>query len=151
MRIPVLALIFQGVPEQVAITALACVLVKAKLHWKKIVPLSVILVGINYFLRLLPIAFGIHTLALIVLLIIFMILWLKIDLLRAIIGSLVSYLTLIIVETACLAVIVPMFKITPEVLGTNWVVRTLVGIPQLILLSLITFLIHKLRVKKGIT
>ena len=145
MKIPLLALVFQGIPEQIAIITLACVLVKAELVWKRIVPISVVIVAINYFLRLLPITFGIHTVILIGLLVVFMVAWLKVDMIRAIIGSLVSYLILIIVETLCLAVIIPMFGLTPGVLTSNWVVRTLVGLPQLILLLAIAFLIHKLR------
>jgi len=145
MKIPVLALIFQGIPEQIAIITLACVLVNAELIWKRIVPISVVIVAINYFLRLLPITFGVHTVILIGLLVVFMATSLKIDIIRAIIGSLVSYLILIIVETLCLAVIIPMFGLTPEAIITDWIVRTLVGLPQLILLLVIAFLIHKLR------
>jgi len=145
MKIPVLALIFQGIPEQIAIITLACVLVNAELIWKRIVPISVVIVAINYFLRLLPITFGVHTVILIGLLVVFMATSLKIDIIRAIIGSLVSYLILIIVETLCLAFIIPMFGLTPEAMITDWIVRTLVGLPQLILLLVIAFLIHKLR------
>ena len=36
MKIPLLALVFQGIPEQIAIITLACVLVKAELVWDSV-------------------------------------------------------------------------------------------------------------------
>jgi hypothetical protein len=61
MKIPILALIFQGIPEQIAVATLAFVIADIPLVWKRIIFIGIIVAFTSYILRLFPLTFGIHT------------------------------------------------------------------------------------------
>ncbi len=61
MNIRFLALVFQGIPEQIAIVPLAFVIAKVPIRWIEIIPIGIGLAFVAYVLRLLPITFGVHT------------------------------------------------------------------------------------------
>ncbi|WP_242837037.1 hypothetical protein [Dehalobacter restrictus] len=86
MKIPIIALILQGIPEQIAVVTLAYVIAGMPFAWKKIVSMGIILALTSYLLRFFPILFGLHTVIMLVLLfillffgarVIFMLVWLQ--------------------------------------------------------------------------
>ncbi len=144
MKIPLLALIFQGIPEQIAVVTLAFVLALVRLEWKKIVLSGVILASTAYLLRLLPITFGIHTIILMGLLFVLLIQFCQTPLLVALRVSLISYLALIIVEYANFTLLT-FLDISFDIYFANVPTRILLGLPQVLILFILAFIILKVR------
>lgn len=149
MKVPFIALILQGIPEEIALVTLAFVIAKIPLEWKKIVPGGVVLAIAAYILRLLPITFGIHTIIILGLLFLFLVKFGKGAFDTSLIASLISVLVLIVTETVCLSLLMPFFGVTPEMLFTNVAVRILITLPQVFLLFIFAFIVTKIRNKRG--
>ncbi|NLI91584.1 MAG: hypothetical protein GX434_05080 [Peptococcaceae bacterium] len=148
MKIPLLALIFQGIPEQIAVAALAFSIANITQNWKRIILIGAILAFTSYILRLLPITFGIHTVFIMGLLFVLLILIGKGNINSSLIASLISFLTLIIVETACLTLLMPLFGITSEILFSNTTIRILITLPQVLVIFVLSFIIFRIRARK---
>ncbi len=148
MKIPFLALILQGIPEQIAIVTLAFVIAKIPLEGKKIIPIGLVIAFSSYFLRLLPITFGIHTIIIMVLLFILLFKVGKSNINTSLIASLISFLTIIIVETICLSLLMPAFGVTSEILFTNTTIRILISLPQVLVLFVLAFILLKIRTRR---
>ncbi len=147
MKIPLLALLFQGIPEQIAVITLALILARTRLEWKKIVLLSIILAFTAYFVRMFPITFGIHTIILIGLLFVFLIQLFQTSVIVALKSSLISMLILIIVEYVSFTILTNLFRISFDTCLTNVPIRILLGMPQVFVLFILAFII--LKVRKG--
>lgn len=143
-----LALLLQGIPEQVAVVTLAFVIARISLKWKKIIVFGTVLALISYVVRLF-IPFGIHTILLIILLFIALT-WLgKGDFSLSLIASLLSFLVLAIFEFVCLSLLMPVFGVTPETLFADPNKRILLGEPNVLFLFTSAFLLNKLMQKRG--
>lgn len=145
---PFISFIFQGIFEQIAVTALAFVIANVELVWTKIVTIGICLAFVAYLVRMLPIPFGIHTIVLIILLFLSLVFWAKGDVAFSFLGSILSFLALIIYELACVSLLIKVFNIDPETLMTHLIPRTLMFEPQVILLFLTAFLAKKILAKK---
>jgi len=142
-------MLFQGIPEQIAVATLAFVIAKIPLKWNKVILIGIILAFCAYVVRLLPIPFGIHLILLIVVLFIAL-LWLgKGDFSLSLIACLLSFLTLVIFEYVCLSLLMPVFGLTPESLSTDLVKRIVIGELQVLLLFITAFLLNKFYKKRG--
>ena len=150
MKIPFIALILQGIPEQIAVATLAFVIANIPLDWKRIVSIGILLAFSSYVLRLFPITFGIHTIVIIGLLFILLIKIGKSNVNSALIASLISFLGLIIIETICISILLPVFGVTSEVLLTNTVVRVLISLPQVLVIFMLTFIVFKIKTRKEV-
>ncbi len=148
MRIPFIALILQGIPETIAIVTLSFIIAKIPLQWKKIVLIGVVIALTSYVIRMFPVTFGIHTILLISLLFIFLIKLGRSSINTALIASLLSYLAIILAETACVSILMPVFGVTPEVLFTNTTVRILISYPQVLVMFMLSYILFKIRAKK---
>ncbi|MFA6809175.1 MAG: hypothetical protein WCR27_09305 [Eubacteriales bacterium] len=145
MRIPLIALILQGIPEQIAVVTLAFVIAKLQLKWKVIAIGGIGLAVTSYLLRLLPVAFGVHTILLISLLFLLLLKFGQGTLNISLIASLISFLVLILAETACLCALMPVFGVTTERLLTMPTTRILITLPQVVVIFIIAFIIAKFR------
>jgi hypothetical protein len=110
-------LLLQGIPEQIAVVTLACVIAGIPRKVKKIIAIGAILAVSAYVVRLFPIPFGVHTMLLTILLFIALIWLSKGDLSLSIIACLSSYLTLAVSEFVCFKLIMYFFGITNEALS----------------------------------
>ena len=145
MKIPFLALIIQGIPEQIAVVTIAFVIANLPLQWRKIAAIGVTLALTSYLIRFLPITFGIHTILLLGLLFLLVYKFGRSSLNAAIIASLVSFLSLIVVETISLSILMPLFNLTPEMIFSDTKIRILISYPQVLILFLIAFIIIKVK------
>lgn len=144
MRIPLLALVLQGIPESIAVTTLAFVIAKVPLRWKKIVLISLIISFSAYILRLFPITFGIHTIFLMGLQFILLIQLCKVSVIVALKASLISELVLIIVESVCISSLMFLTKRTFEMVFNDISVRILFTLPQVFILFLLALIIYQI-------
>lgn len=60
MNVPFIALLLQGIPEQIALVTLAFVIAKLPFTWKKAVLIGTSFAVFAYVIRLFPIPFGLH-------------------------------------------------------------------------------------------
>jgi len=154
MKIPLIALILQGIPENIALFTLSYVIAGLNFNWKRIVPSGIIIAFcsyiIRYLLQLLSLPFGIHTVLLIVLFFLIMLLFGKASYSSAIIATLISFLVLILGETLFLSILMPVFHITSEMLTTNMTLRVIVGYPQVLLILLVALIVYKVRKRKSL-
>ena len=124
---------------------------KIPLDWRKIILIGTVLAFGAYILRLFPIAFGLHTILQIVLLVIVLTLLGKAELSLSLIASLLSFLTLAIFEFICLSLLMPVFNVTPETLFADPIKRIVLGEPNVLLLFISAFLLNKYVHKRGST
>lgn len=145
MKIPLLAFIFQGLPEQIGVVTLAFIINKLELKWKRVCLYGFALAFTAFVLRSLPISFGVHTVVLIGFL--FWILYYreKININNAIITSILCFLALVIIEMFSVTIIIKAFAIDLIMLEENVIIRTLVTLPQVFIIYLIAFIIKAYR------
>lgn len=145
MQISVFSLIFQGIPENIGLITLAFVLAGAELNWKKLFLLGSTLALTAFFIRMLPITFGIHTIVLICLLVFFVTNFSEANLTTAIMSALISFICLVVFEITTHMTAFKIFQIPMEVVTNNQMLKLLVGMPQVILLFLSSIIIRKYR------
>lgn len=143
MIIPFLQLLFQGIPEQIGVVSLAFAIARIPFRWSKIIAIGVFLAVSAYAVRLLPIPFGIHTILLLILLFSTLVGVGKGDFSLSLAASLLSFLTLILLETVSLSVLMPIFHVSTETLLTDPSVRLAISEPQVVLLFLSAFLLNQ--------
>lgn len=143
MKMSLFSLVFQGIPEMIAITTLAYVIARAKLEWKKIIFIGVILALSAYLIRLLPITFGVHTILLICFLIFLLLRFTDVSLTKAIVGVIFSFIVLVLVEALSHIAYSNIFGLTSNSIVKNKVFMALIGIPQVGFLFFLSFIIYK--------
>ncbi|WP_308891984.1 hypothetical protein [Candidatus Desulfosporosinus nitrosoreducens] len=148
IKIPLLALLFQGIPEQIAVTMLAFSIAQISFNLKKVLTISIIMAFSAYLARLSQITFEIHTILLVIIFILILLIVENVDLSLAFLSSLLSFLALAVFEYVVLSTLMPIFKLTPETVLSNLTIRILVGEPQVILMILVALIIRQIR-KRG--
>lgn len=103
----------------------------------------------SYFVRLLPIPFGIHTIVYLVLQFLLLTIVGKGELSLSIFASLLSFFALTTFEYIDLTLFMKIFDISAETLISNPVIYMVAGEPQVLFLLISAFLLHKLNVKRG--
>lgn len=145
LRITWLSFFFQGIPESIALVTLAFVIAKARMDWKKVVVFGIIL-GISAFIiRRLPITFGVHLLVNIVLLLIFLNIVEKVKLITSIVSVVLTFVLLIVSETIIHVLCVNVFGLSMENILKDQVLYIIVGLPQILLIFLLSWVIKFFR------
>lgn len=148
MKIPMTALIFGGIPEQIALVTLAFEILSIPVRWRETVLIGTSFAWIAYLLRLLPITFGVHTIVLVGILFLVLMHFYTKPISSSLLASLISFLALILFESVTLSLLTSLFKINSYTLNTNILIRTLVAWPQVLLLFLSALIIKKVRDKR---
>jgi len=146
MKIPILALIFQGIPEQIAVATLAFVIANIPLVWKRIVLIGTVVAVTSYIFRLLPLTFGVHTVLNIGLLFILLVVVGKVNINISLVASLGSFLALIIAETVSVTLQMNMFGITLDDLLANTTTRIRTGLLQVFVVFIIALIFYKTKI-----
>lgn len=142
MKIPVLALLLQGIPECIALYTLAFVIAKIPLEWRKIIILGIFAAFISYVIRLFPITFGVHSIILIGLQFLVLIQIGRTTILTSLKSSLISFLVLVLLETSFIVLIAPLFGINLEMFSHSVKIRIFTTLPQVFILFILAFIIH---------
>lgn len=145
LQMSLFSLVFQGIPEQIAVAALAFVIARAELDWKKIGLVGVILAVIAYIVRLLPVTFGVHTVVLIMLLFLLVNKFGQVNLVLSIVSAIISFFVLVIVETVIHLAFFTLAKLPVEAVLNNDILNALIGLPQILLIFLTAYVIKKIR------
>lgn len=148
IKIPLIALLLQGIPEETAVITLAFVIAGIPLKWNRVLLTGIVLAFCAYVVRLFSIPFGIHTILLLFTLFIILTRLSKGDVGLSFIASSLSFLALGILEFSCMSLFMLVFGFTPETLFNNLVIRIVVGEPQVLLLFISAFLLNKLYITR---
>lgn len=148
MKIPLLAAIFQGIPESIAIATFAFAVAKIHFSLKKLILIGLIIAFTSYFVRLLPLTFGIPTIINMIMLFILLVFVGKGSITVSLIATLLSSLSIIIVENICLPLLMTISGITSELFFANTLIRILITLPQVVVMFVLAFLIRKFRTRK---
>jgi len=149
VKVTLIALLLQGIPESIALVTLAFVIAKISIRWDRIILFGTGLAFCMYLVRQLPLPFGLHIIVNIILLFIVLLREGKGDFSLALISSLSSDLSLIILEAACTSLIINIFGVTLSNLSINSGIWILMGEPQVLLLFCLAFLLNKFYLKRG--
>ncbi|MCO1602189.1 hypothetical protein [Desulfosporosinus nitroreducens] len=144
MKIPMIILLLQGIPEGTALTALAFVISRIPLKLKQILLVGTALAVCVNIIRLFSIPMGLHTILATLILFLILTRLSKGDVGLSFIASMLSCLTLIIFETACLPLLKPVSILAPKTLSTYHAVRIILGDIHVLLLFISAFLLKKI-------
>ncbi|MGB9803860.1 hypothetical protein [Desulfofundulus sp.] len=145
-RMPLLALILQSIPESIIILALGLTLMGVELKWRRIVPAAVLSSLCSYFVRELPIPYGIHTLIGIIVIAALIVIFFRTSVPVALSAAMIGIVVLATVEMLLWPVLL---ALTGKTLAEVWkseILRILLAIPELVVLTLITLLCVKKKI-----
>lgn len=143
MEVPVNVLLLLGIPEGTAITTLAFVISRIPLKLNKILLIGTALAVSAYVVRKFPLPFGIHTILIILILFIVLTRLSKGDLGLSFMASLLSYLALVIFETACFSLHMPVFGIAARTLSNFNTGKIALGEIHVLLLFFSAYMLNK--------
>jgi len=146
-KLSLVDIIFQSVPESIIIFCLGLVSVDLTPDFKNVIPAAVVSALLSWFVRSLPLPFGIHTFIGIIIIFAIFIFWFKTKLRDAFLAAVFAMSTFLTAE----AVLVP---VTLRLTGIgsihealqHSVLRVILPIPELILLGVFTYLLAKYNV-----
>jgi hypothetical protein len=141
----ILMFLVQGIPEMSGAVALSLALAGVPLRWRIIVPYGVVLVIIIYAIRALPVTFGLHTIAALLLMVVFIAKTTNVSPVKSVIFVTISMVTLSLLELFIHKLLFAMTKIELQVLMSNKVLWSLFGLPQAIILILLALLVSRFR------
>jgi hypothetical protein len=144
-NISLLSAIFQGIPESVALAFLALVLLKVRLDWKVIFIIGIIHTCAAYIIRMLPFAFGVHTVLLVLTLSFVVMFFTKKDIIEVVPMVLIVFILLITYEFVAFSLITNMLNVSFEMLFENEFIRIFIGFPQTLLLFLTGLIVLYIR------
>jgi len=148
LQLPILSLFIRLIPETFLVMYAICLLTNSKVDLKKIFISGVIGGIVIYILRLLPIHFGVHTILSVMLYILLAIKLNKIEMYKAIVGSLVATIICFISDIILIAVYTNIIIVSSEAIsGQTWV-SVVAGLPSLIIFYLILKTIVYFRKKR---
>lgn len=136
--------ILHGIPEMAGVVGLSLALAGIPLHWGRILTSGTALALAIYLIRLLPVTFGLHTVAGLLLLIFFMTQFTKIHPARIFISVFISFTTLAVLEMTFHEAFFFFTKMEPAEVIPNQLLWLELGIPQATLLIVLAILAPKL-------
>ena len=141
--IPWYIVLFVSIPETYLCLSLGFSLFNVPINYKEKLILSSIAGIASYFLRKLPLLFGIHTFILLILLVIFAILLCKISLIQSFICILTGIMVVGILQSIISPVLIDLFGINVSNAGKKPWINILLFLPSGLIMLLIYFLIKK--------
>lgn len=152
LKLTVLEFIFRGIPESFLIILAGYIINYRKINLEQYCAASIIYALAAYLIRMLPIAYGVHTILDIIVIILLLVKINKISVLRAISCSLIFMIILSICEWINVFILENLIKLNIEEVFKSRIDKILYSIPSMILFGLIIllFYIFIYRNKRGI-
>lgn len=146
MRVPVLAWIFQVIPESMALAALVMGLGTRELPWKKIFKIGLAYAIVVYIVRIMPFTPGVHVIVLAAALGVICIYLGELEMKRGMVYSAIGVALLVLTEMVCVYSLVSLKIYTIEQLAQEIVPRIIGGTPHYILLFIYAIIVKKKRI-----
>ncbi|KKM10279.1 hypothetical protein SY88_14565 [Clostridiales bacterium PH28_bin88] len=135
--------IFQAIPESSGLVAAAMAVMGVPLNWRKIVLLGVLQAVSALVIRQLPVAFGIHTVLLIFLLVLYLRMATGAALSQAFKGVISSFVILIVSEIFSTQLLLSLTQVPIEQVATRPWLMVLFTLPQVVVLFVIALLVNR--------
>lgn len=119
-----------------------------KIDKTKFILSSILLSICTFFIRLLPIHFGVHTMLFLVAYILICVSINKIDIIKSISSGLISTITLFVCEGINIFILIELLQLNIETTFKNPLSKILYGIPSLFLFGLIIGILYRIISKK---
>ncbi len=145
MEISILQWLFQGIPECLALAALAIVLAGRGFEARNIILIGLLQAVAAYLVRLLPLSFGVHFVMLIVFLAILLNVLLKTRLSRSLLAALGALIILAAAEVAFVSLMYSIVGIPFEEVKQDLVMWIIYGWPHIIFIFLLALAIQRWR------
>lgn len=142
-KMPLAAVIFQSIPEEIVLFAFGLTVIGEQIKINKLFIASIILAFITYFVRMLPLPFGVHTIISVFAIILIFKFFFSIRLLPGIIATFSSVGALLTAENLVALPLLSALGIhsLPDI-WSKTILRIIVAWPHLILLGAVTYLLH---------
>jgi len=141
----VLLFFLQGIPEITGIVALGLALLGVPLRWGIITVAGTVLTVIIFIIRNLPLSFGLHTVIAALLLAFFIAKTTRVSTAKSIIAAFVSFSILLVLELTINKIFFTVTKLDPQVVISNNLSWTLLGLPQAIIMILLAVIVSKVK------
>lgn len=143
-HMPLPSLLLYSLPESIILFTYGFVLFRKRLNKSSIIFASIISVISSYFVRALPIPFGIHSLIGLLIVVILFIMICKFRVKQGVIAAIAGIATVLALEniTLYLVQVVTGWSVA-DILGKGALVRSLLGYPHLITWALLTYFIYR--------
>ncbi len=145
LQLTTLQWIFLTIPESIALACLAVVLAGQVLHPRNVFKIGLIYAVFVYIIRFSSLAFGVHTILLIIILALLIHRVLKLKLSRSLFTALVSMIILAVLEGMFLNIIYSLTGTTLVEVREELMLWVLYGMPHTVSLFLLAFVIYKWR------
>ena len=143
MKLNLLQWLLQGIPECLAVVCLATVLARRKPEIGKIALMGVIDAVIIYFIRLLPLTFGVHTILQIFIVASLLYFFIKTPSGKSLFSALLVIVILTVYETVFFTLLLSLASISLEQLTKDILLYIISGWPQVILLFILALAINE--------
>lgn len=135
----------QGVLETSGIVALSLALASVPLRWKLIGAAGTVLTLVVYAIRALPVAFGLHSIACVLLLVYFIAKTTRVSVVKSFIAVFTSFVTLALLELLTHEVFFALMNLDPQDVLSNYTLWKLLGLPQAVLLIILAIIVSKFK------
>ncbi|TEB08599.1 hypothetical protein Psch_02165 [Pelotomaculum schinkii] len=141
--------LMQGIPESIGLAALSLALTGIPLRWGRVLAIGIVMTLIIYLIRLLPVTFGLHTVAAILLYISFIIKITNVPATRVFIAVFTSFAILIALEVAIFEAFLFFSNMEPEEVISNKLLWLGLGMPQAFILIFLAIVAARLKRPAG--
>ncbi len=140
----ILLFLLQGIPEMMGVFALSLALARVPLRWGRILLVGTVLASVVYFVRLLPVTFGLHTIAGVLLLAIFLVKATHLSSSKSFIVVIVSVVVLAILELLINEIFLAFTKLElSEMISKDWSWK-LLGFIQVMMINLLAVFVSRI-------
>lgn len=139
-----LLILIQGTIEVSGLMALSLALAKAPVLWGRVIPVAILVTILIWLIRLLPVTFGLHMIVAMLIYIFFIVRTTHNTIPKAFVVVLASMTILAFLEMSINGIYFTLTKTTPEQVIANDLLWKLLGLPQGIILILLSLLVIRI-------
>ncbi|TYO95322.1 hypothetical protein [Desulfallas thermosapovorans] len=136
--------LLQGIPETIATTGLSLAFARIPLRWVPIAIGGAIISIIGSAIKLLPFALGLHTIAVLLMIVLFISKTTRTSPVKSFIVTISSILILILLELVIHLAISKLTHLNLQTAATDQLLWILIGLPQAIIVFILALLISKI-------
>jgi len=133
----------QGIPEVTGVVALSLAIAGVPLRWRLIAAAGTVLTIIIFIIRSLPLTFGLHTIAVILMVTLFITKTTRVTSANSFVAAMSSITVLMILELAINKLFFTITRLDPQAVISNNFLWKLLGLPQAVLMILLAVIVAK--------
>lgn len=136
---------FQGIPETIGTIALSLAMARVSLRWIPIILAGAVISITGSVIRALPVALGLHTIAMLLLSVLFVAKTTRVSPAKGFITITASVVILIFLEMIIHLTIFNITRLDPQTIKPNSLIWALIGLPQALIMFVLALLTQKFK------